>query len=142
MRRTLLLLVVIALAVTVLSAVAQSQGPGGRGMGMGPYDVKTETTVTGTVQAVQLHPGRGRGMGTHLLLKTKDATLDVHVGPSTYIEKQGFAFTEGDTVEVTGSMVKTKDAILARSIKKNDKTLTLRDDTGKPLWAKGPKRPN
>ncbi len=142
MRRITLALVVLALAVTVISAVAQGPRSGGRGMGMGPYDVKTETTVTGTVQAVQLHPGHGQGMGTHLLLKTKDATLDVHVGPSTYIEKQGFAFAEGDTVEVTGSMIKTNDAILARIIKKNDKSLTLRDESGKPLWARGPKRPS
>ena len=131
---------VVALLLCCAIAFAQGPGPQGRGMGMGPYDVNTETTVTGTVEAVQMHPGQGGNMGTHLLLKTKDSKLDVHVGPSAYIEKNGFAFAEGDTVEVTGSLLKTKDGILARSIKKGGKALVLRNESGKPLWAGGPKR--
>lgn len=127
--------------LVVLLGVAFAQGPGqGRGMGFGPYDPSAETTVVGTVELVQQHPGRGAGMGTHLLLKTKDSKLDVHVGPSWYIDKNGFSFAEGDTVEVTGSLLKTKDGILARVIKKGDKTLTLRNNSGRPLWAGGPKR--
>lgn len=124
-----LMFVVFGLVVTVMA-----QGPGGRGMGFGPYNTASETTVAGTVQAVQQHPGKRGGMGIHLLLKTKDATLDVHVGPSWYLDKQGFQFAEGDTVEVTGSMLKTNDGILAKEIKKGDKTLSLRNATGRPLW--------
>ncbi len=121
----------------VLTVVAQ--GPGSQGMGFGPYNTASETTVTGTVQAVQQHPGKRAGVGIHLLLKTKDSTLDVHVGPSWYLDKQGVKFAEGDTVEVTGSMLKTNDGILAREIKKGDKTLTLRNAAGHPLWA-GPNK--
>jgi len=130
-------LMLITLAIGFIPLVAQDPG---HGMGMGPYELKTEVTVTGTIQAVQEHPGRGKDMGTRLLLKTKDSTLDVHVGPSRYIEKQGFAFAEGDTVEVVGSMTKSNDAILARIIKRNGKSLSLRDDGGKPLWAGGRRR--
>ena len=129
-----LLLVVFGLVLTVVA-----QGPGTRGMGFGPYNTATETTVTGTVQAVQQHPGQRGGTGIHLLLKTKDSTLDVHVGPSWYLDKQGITFAEGDTVEVTGSMLKTNDGILAKEIKKGDKTLSLRNAAGRPLWA-GAKR--
>ncbi len=125
------LLVVFGLVLTVVA-----QGPGTRGMGFGPYNTATETTVTGTVQAVQQHPGAGgRGVGTHLLLKTKDSTLDVHVGPSWWVDKQAVKFAEGDTVEVTGSMLKTNDGMLAKEIKKGDKTLSLRNPAGRPLWA-------
>lgn len=129
-----LLLVVLGM---VLAAVAQ--GPGSRGMGFGPYNTASETTVTGTVQAVQQHPGKRGGMGIHLLLKTKDSILDVHVGPSWYLDKQGVTFAEGDVVEVTGSMLKTNDGILAKEIKKGDKTLSLRNAAGRPLWA-GPNK--
>lgn len=125
-----LFFVVFGMVLTVMA-----QGPGTRGMGFGPYNTATETTVTGTVQAVQQHPGQRGGMGIHLLLKTKDSTLDVHVGPSWYLDKQGVTFAEGDAVEVTGSLLKTNDGILAKEIKKGDKTVSLRNATGRPLWA-------
>ncbi len=137
MKRLIIAVLFVFLFGMVLTVVAQA--PGNRGMGFGPYDTASETTVTGTVQAVQQHPGQRGGMGIHLLLKTKDSTLDVHVGPSWYLDKQGVQFAEGDTIEVTGSMLKTKDGILAREIKKGDKTLSLRNAAGRPLWA-GPKK--
>ncbi len=134
MKRVIVAVIFVVLFGMVLTVVAQ--GPGTRGMGFGPYNTASETTVTGTVQAVQQHPGaRGAGVGIHLLLKTKDSTLDVHVGPSWYIDKQGFKFAEGDTIEVTGSMLKTNDGMLAKEIKKGDKTLSLRNAGGRPLWA-------
>ncbi|HEU5401077.1 MAG TPA: hypothetical protein VFU86_06945 [Terriglobales bacterium] len=129
-----LFFVTFGMVLTVLA-----QGPGARGMGLGPYNTASETTVTGIVQAVQQHPGRRGGMGVHLLLKTQDSTLDVHVGPSWYLDKQEVKFAEGDTVEVTGSMLKTNDGILAKEIKKGDKSLLLRNATGRPLWA-GPNK--
>ena len=137
MKRIILAVILVVLCGVVLTALAQ--GPGNRGMGFGPYNTASETTVTGTVQAVQQHPGKRGGVGIHLLLKTKDSTLDVHVGPSWYLEKQGITFAEGDTVEVTGSLLKTNDGILAKEIKKGDKTLSLRNAAGKPFWS-GPKR--
>ncbi len=137
MKRIIPAVILVFLCGVVLAAVAQ--GPGNRGMGFGPYNTASETTVTGTVQAVQQHPGKRGGVGIHLLLKTNDSTLDVHVGPSWYLDKQGVTFAEGDAVEVTGSMLKTNDGILAREIKKGDKTLSLRNADGRPLWA-GPKR--
>lgn len=137
MKRLTMTVLFFALFGLVLTVMAQ--GPGTRGMGFGPYNTATETTVTGTVQAVQQHPGQRGGMGVHLLLKTKDSTLDVHVGPSWYLDKQEMKLAEGDTVEITGSMLKTNDGILAKEIKKGDKTLSLRNAAGRPLWA-GPKR--
>ena len=137
MKRLTMAVLFFALFGLVLTVMAQ--GPGTRGMGFGPYNTATETTVTGTVQAVQQHPGQRGGMGVHLLLKTKDSTLDVHVGPSWYLDKQEMKLAEGDTVEITGSMLKTNDGILAKEIKKGDKTLSLRNAAGRPLWA-GPKR--
>jgi hypothetical protein len=74
--------------------------------------------------------------GIHVQLKTDSGTFDVHVGPAFYLRNKEFEILKGDVLDVTGSKVKIeeKDAILARTITKNGKTLELRDKTGMPLW--------
>ena len=130
----------IAIAVLTLgaaSALAQ------RGMGQGAgrmYDTATETTVKGTVEEVkQISGQRGGPGGTHLIVKTDKETLEVHLGPTTFLEKEKFTFAKGDQIEVTGSKVKigAADALLAREVKKGDKTLTLRNAQGVPVWSGG-----
>jgi hypothetical protein len=106
------------------------------GMKMAPYDVSTETTITGTVQDI-LHPQMGRMNGTHLLVKTESETIEVHVGPSDFVANAGFTFAKGDSVQVLGSKVTIdgKEALIAREVTRDGKTLTLRDKTGRPMWA-------
>ena len=86
------------LAVMTMPLLAQGGGPG---KGMRNYDPKTEVTVQGTIEDVQQQSGKTGWSGTHLLLKTDAATLDVHVGPSSYISKKQFTFAKGDTIEVS-----------------------------------------
>lgn len=133
-------LLLIAIAIVTLggaSAFAQ------RGMGQGAgrmYNPATETTVKGTVEEVKQIPGqRGGPGGTHLIVKTDKETLEVHLGPTTFLEKQKFTFAKGDQIEVTGSKVRmgAADALLAREVKKGNKTLTLRDAQGVPAWSGG-----
>ncbi len=130
----ILLMVTISIAV----AVAQAPGSGKRGHN---YDPKTETTIKGTVDDVQQLPGKGAATGTHLMLKTESGTVDVHVGPTSYLAKQQFSFAKGDQIEVTGSKIGT-DTIIAREIKKDGKALTLRDTQGIPAWSRGGGSPN
>lgn len=117
-------------------AVAQMRGSNSA---VRNYDPKAETTVTGAVEQVKQVAGRHGWNGTHLTLKTGSGTLDVHVGPETYIAAQGFSFTAGEKVEVLGSKVTVGDgeALIAREIKKGDKTLVLRNAAGIPQWAGG-----
>ena len=124
------------LAVMTMPLLAQGGGPG---KGMRNYDPKTEVTVQGTIEDVQQQSGKTGWSGTHLLLKTDAATLDVHVGPSSYISKKQFTFAKGDTIEVVGSKVAIsgKEALLAREITKNGKTLVLRNAEGIPEWSGG-----
>lgn len=129
----------IAFLATAVCALAFAQPPAGgmkKGMRMPRYDASTEITVTGTVQDV-LHPQMGRMEGTHLLLKTETETLEVHLGPSSFVSGKGFSFAKGDSVQVLGSKVTVggNPAVLAREVTKDGKTLTLRDKTGRPLWA-------
>jgi hypothetical protein len=125
--------------VAAACALALAQPAGGgvkRGMRMPHYDTSTEITLAGTVQEV-LHPQMGRMNGTHLLLKAETETIEVHIGPSNFVSSEGFTFAKGDSVQVLGSKVTIggKQALIAREVTKDSKTLTLRDKTGRPLWA-------
>ncbi len=124
------------LAFMTMPLLAQGGGPG---KGMRNYDPKTEVTVQGTIEDVQQQSGKTGWSGTHLMLKTDAATLDVHVGPSSYISKKQFTFAKGDTIEVVGSKVAIsgKEALLAREITKDGKTLVLRNAEGIPEWSGG-----
>ena len=77
-----------------------------------------------------------------MILKTDKETLEVRLGPTTFLEKEKFTFAKGDQIEVTGSKVKIEgaDALIAREVKKGGKTLTLRDAQGVPAWSGGRRR--
>jgi DNA/RNA endonuclease YhcR with UshA esterase domain len=97
--------------------------------------------VKGTVEEVkQINQNQGWG-GIHLTVRTEQGNLNVHVGPSWFLEKNKMSFEKGDTVEITGSKVKFggEDALIAREIKKNGVPLTLRNAQGIPVWAGGPR---
>jgi hypothetical protein len=148
-RRSLTLLVAAALlllSVATLPSLAQrgidrgAQGPA--------YDAKTEITLTGKVSEIQQMtmpqnppPGRGPMMagmgGVHLTLITKDGSKDIRLGPSSYLAEKNFTIHIGDTLEITGSLVKmgAAEAVIAREVKKGSETLVLRDKNGMPLWS-------
>jgi DNA polymerase III alpha subunit len=123
----------VLLALVATTAVAQG-GYGGR-----KYDPKSEVTVKGTVQDIQQQTGKSGWSGTHLTLNTEAGTFDVHVGPSSYIAQKQFSFAKGDKIEVVGSKVTIsgKEALLAREITKDGKTLVLRNAQGVPEWSGG-----
>lgn len=124
------------LTLMSMPLLAQGSGPG---KGMRNYDPKTEVTVKGTIEDVQQQTRKAGWSGTHLMLKTDAATIDVHVGPSSYIAQKQFTFAKGDPIEVVGSKVAMagQEALLAREITKNGKTLVLRNTKGIPEWSGG-----
>lgn len=134
MRLTRNSLCVTTVLVAGITSWVLAQG-GGRAQRF--YDPSTETVVKGTIEKVTEVEGKHRWNGTHLTLRTDDQTYDVHVGPSDYVSKNGFKFSAGDRVEVTGSKIKLGgvDTIVAREIKKQDKVYTLRDSQGFPKWS-------
>jgi hypothetical protein len=95
------------------------------------------------VQEVKEVPGPGRSTGTHLMVKGKNVTREVHVGPTWYLQQKGISFSKDERIEVTGSQVKYEGAevIIAREIKANDKTITLRNEEGFPAWSRHGRRP-
>jgi len=131
------------IAVLVLfAALPLFAQPQGRGEGAPRYDLTTEATVTGTVESVEqiASQGGGRGRralgGTHITLKTNAETLDVHLGPTAFVNEQKIAIARGDTLQILGSRVGIDDerVFIAREVKKGDSVWTLRDAAGLPLW--------
>ncbi len=135
--RTVALIPALLLLVN-LSAFAQ-QGVGGRNAQAPRYDPSAEITIKGTIELVKQVSHSGAWAGTHLTLKADQGTFDVHVGPTAYLTKNQMTFAKGDNIEVTGAKVKYEgaDAVLAREVKKGDKTLTLRNAAGIPQWSRG-----
>lgn len=128
------------------------------------YDPAAEVTFAGTVTEVMFpaegemrgraqgspggRGGRGPGAqqttGLHLTVDTGDAFAEVRLGPSAFVDGEGFAFATGDEVEVTGARIPGEgddapDVILAREIRLEDRTLVLRDESGRPRWARSPR---
>jgi len=124
---------------------AQSgRGQGGRGgmhYGM-MWDAETVETFTVEVVSVDKYtPGKGgMGYGLRLSVKTDRETLPVFLGPGWYVEKQDVKIAAKDKGEVKGSRVtiQGQPTILAAQVKKDGKTLELRDANGVPVWA-GPR---
>ena len=144
MRRFVTAVIILGVAGVATDAFAQGMrwrggggwGPGGQYGRM--YDPKTVETVSGAVTSVQqMTPMKGMGPGVHLTLKTDKGTVDVHLGPAWYIERQDIKIAAGDKIEVKGSRITYhgKLAIIAAEIHKGDEVLVLRDANGIPMWA-------
>jgi hypothetical protein len=139
------LALVAAIVLLGESAATAQMGPG---PGARMYDPATEITVSGTVEQVQKDAkpfqsdaveNRRYGRDPHLVLtlKTRMGRYTVLVGPTWYAEDQRFMFSEGDSIKVTGSKLKSDDGvtIVAREIHRQGRTLTLRNASGIPEWS-------
>jgi hypothetical protein len=102
------------------------------------YNPKTVETVSGEITNVaMITPSKGMSYGIHIVLKTVETTLPVHLGPGWYIDNQDITIEQNDKVEVTGSRITFdgKPAIIAAKIIKGDEVLILRDENGIPAWS-------
>jgi hypothetical protein len=106
------------------------------------YNPAKEITVQGTVQEV-LPAQRGATTGIHLKVKWPDGTLDVRIGPAWFVQQKQFTFAAGDQIEVTGvpTATSTGEALIARTVKKGESLLVLRDSNGFPMWSGGKGKP-
>jgi hypothetical protein len=108
-----------------------------RGSGPG-YDPKTEETLKGTVEAVTEHAGRGYSTaGVHVTLRVESGIVEVHLGPASFLRESGLEIARGDAIEVVGSRVKGDEGeyVIAREVRRGEKTVTLRDASGVPVWS-------
>jgi hypothetical protein len=128
-----------------------SAQPRGSGDDRPRYDTATEATVTGVVESTEqiAGPGGGRGRrglgGTHLVVRTATESVEVHLGPTAFLNEQKVMVSKGDTLEIVGSRVTVdgEPVFIAKSVKKGDTLWSLRDSAGLPLWrgGRGARRP-
>ena len=127
----------LLLAVPALS-LAQGGPPPGKGPGaMRLYDPATVVTVTGTIVG-ESRIDRGAGhSGVHLLVRTAEGEIPVHLGPDFWVDNQTVKFAQGDQITARGSRItfEGKPAIIAETVTKGATTLVLRDAKGVPAWS-------
>jgi len=101
------------------------------------YDPATETIARGVVTEVNdfACPVSEGEIGTHLMLKTADGVVQVHLAPSRILRGQKLSFATGDQLVVVGSRVRPlgKSDLIAREIKRDNETTIFRDPQGKLL---------
>ena len=144
------ILILIMLMVTVFASVSESiaqrgmgRGRGSRGWGPGneyclTYKPDTVVTISGEVISVEKTvPRKGMFYGVHLMIKTDEKTISVHLGPGWYIEGEGITFEPEDKLEITGSKITIdgEQVIIASEVKRGDEALKLRDENGIPAWS-------
>ncbi|MGA7907943.1 MAG: hypothetical protein WCA16_11100 [Candidatus Sulfotelmatobacter sp.] len=101
------------------------------------YNVADEVAIQGTVQDVQdFYCPISGDEGTHLMVATENGTIQVHVAPKRFLRGNNWSFEKGDHVQVIGSKIRYEghDAVVARTISRDNHTLAFRRSNGKPLW--------
>ena len=126
-------------AVTILLIIVFSSVGPHREKALPAYNAAAEATISGTVEETrEFFCPISDEQGMHLVLRTPQNVLLVHVGPSRFLRAQAVQFHSGDQVEVVGTRVhyQQQDALLAREITRGNETLIVRDHQGRPLWMK------
>jgi hypothetical protein len=143
--RSALLVVALVLVPFGIAPVAhQHHGPGRQWYGAAPmYNSQTEASFTGIVKALNRVSASGECCwrtadvyGSHLTFETATETIDVHLGPAAMLDEKNVTIASGDMLTILGSRITLggKPVLLAREITRGDKTWTLRDSAGFPLW--------
>ena len=144
--RSIWIMLTIALALSLASATLIAQNGKGRandGWGAGNaywrlYNTNSVETLTGKViRAEEFTSRKGMSNGYHIILKTDQEEISVHLGPAWYINNQDEKIAVGDEISVTGSRVEYegKTVIMAAGVSKGEDEMILRQDDGFPVWA-------
>jgi hypothetical protein len=82
-------------------------------------------TLEGKITEVDYLPGA-----------TADQTKLVRLAPAGFLKQSGILLREGDTVTVKGFPVSGMegDLIVAAEVHKGEKSVSLRDTSGRPAW--------
>ena len=127
--------VVVVVVLLLIMGVSFNRPVSAQGAAL--YNAADETVVGGRVQEVQEFdcPVSEGELASHLMLKTKDGVLQVHLAPVRIMSGQQLSFAPGDQIEVVGSKIRLngKSGIIAREISRNAETFIFRDREGKLL---------
>ena len=102
------------------------------------YDKAAEVKVIGVVEEIQEFDCPVTAtMGSHVVLRTADATILVHVAPVKFMKQYGIELKKGSKISVLGARFKDGDGgdtMLAREITSDEIVLQVRTPDGAPLW--------
>jgi hypothetical protein len=73
--------------------------------------------------------------GGEVTIQTADGELEVHLCPEWYWEAEGIALDPGDEVEATGFYEGDEFETARIENLTTGESVTLRDDSGRPMWA-------
>jgi len=112
-------------------------GRGGQGIhrnsGMqGPFNPAGTTDHADEWQTLE---GKVTAVDIDMTMETADGTVLVGLGQSWYREQAGFTLLVGDEVVVTGFYEDGEFKAGTIENQTTGKTLVLRDETGRPIWA-------
>ena len=127
----------LVLAVVFVFAASPLHGQKPAKADAGPaYDLKTEVKFKGKVDEIKVVGESTKTRVTKLVVKNGPESVELTLGPKSFLDDMGVSYAAGDELEITGSKVKQGDAdtILVRQIVKGNDSLLLRDDKGKPYW--------
>jgi len=134
LRRTLLTLILGALVVLAVPAQTQKKA---EEPAVPRYDPAQEVKVKGEILEVKNYDCPISGtLGAHLVLRTAEGTVEVHLAPSAFLAEYEISFAKGDKVEILGTKVTFHEvpALLARRVIRAQNEHTFRDAKGNPLW--------
>ena len=101
------------------------------------YNPSNEISLTGTVAETKdfACPVSDGEMGGHILLKTAEGVVQVHLAPSRVLRSQKLTFRPGESLAVVGSKIRLygKNDVIAREISRGDEQIFVRDPAGKLL---------
>jgi hypothetical protein len=142
--KILLLIFALIAFFALLAPISLSQNkppeqkPNGTKYSRVKYDRAAEVTVIGTVDEVlDFDCPVTNTEGAHVVLRTADARIMVHIAPVSFLKQFGIELKKGEKLQVIGARMKDGeggDTIIAREITSNEVVLGVRTPDGKPLW--------
>lgn len=136
----------VLLALQVLSPTTafpfwgfgETEGRSGLNLEQG-YDLNTVTTVRGKVVSTNIGE---RGGPVTILMNQGADTVHVIAGPPWYWSDRGISIKAHDEISVQGAKAQGKDGetyLISRTISNisTGESVTLRSETGRPLWKGG-----
>jgi hypothetical protein len=102
-----------------------------------PLDIAIsgEIMISGKVLGVIGIPDAEGAVGLHLKVTSGKKVYNVHLGPAMFIGMANFWFKVGDQVDVGGTLEPgTGSVVIARSVTRAGRVLTLRSADGVPAW--------
>jgi hypothetical protein len=95
------------------------------------YHAAAETSLQGTVQEYNENSARPP-VGAHVTVQTANGTVEVHLGPASYLHANHFSLAPGDSVRFIGAMASTDKGVLfmARIAQKGSQAIAIRSPQG------------